>query len=222
MGRLGLPLHLLSWVKSFLNLRRLRLSFNGENEEFNKVETGIPQGSPVSPILFLIYIRELFPSTAVKFLSYIDDISLSTSSTSWKKNIKILERESAKLYELGALNAVEFDLKKTELIHFSNSKETKKFPLLLPDGNKVEPKSLVRWLGIYFDPGLTFKEHTSIRISQARSAFLRLSRLANIERGLSPHAIQQLYLACITTAGDYGSQVYWKNQSRIKRQMQVL
>lgn len=88
-------------MRSFLSQRTLRLSFNNEIEEFSKVETGVPQGSPVSPTLFLIYIRDIFNSNTVKFLSYADDISLTVNSNSSKKDIKILEREAKKLYKLG-------------------------------------------------------------------------------------------------------------------------
>ena len=49
-------------------------------------------------ILFLIYIRDLFPSLAIGVLSYIDDIVLFIASTSLRKNIRILEREVQKLY----------------------------------------------------------------------------------------------------------------------------
>ena len=123
----------------------LRLSFDGQLEQFSKIETGIPQGSPISPILFLIYIRDLFPSLAssVRVLSYIDDIALITSSTSLKKNVRILEREAAKLQELANKNAIEFDLAKTELIHFTRIKEAKTASLSLPDGKVVQPKELV-------------------------------------------------------------------------------
>ena len=95
LQKLRLPTSLIAWVSSFLANRELRLSFDGQLEEFSKIETGIPQGSPISPILFLIYIRDLFPSLAssVQVLSYIDDIALTTSSTSLKRNIRILERE---------------------------------------------------------------------------------------------------------------------------------
>ena len=60
LKRLRLPVNLISWISSFLDDRQLRLSFDGQIEEFSLIDTGIPQGSPVSPILFLIYIRELF------------------------------------------------------------------------------------------------------------------------------------------------------------------
>ena len=79
---------------------------------------------------------------------YIDDIALITSFTSLKKNICILEREVAKLQELVTKNAIEFDLAKTELIHFTRIKEAKIASLRLPDGEVVQPKELVQWLGI--------------------------------------------------------------------------
>jgi hypothetical protein len=140
LHRLLLPVSLIAWVSSFLSNRLLRLSFDGQTEEFSPIDTGIPQGSPISPILFLIYIRELFPSRAVKFISYMDDISLTISSTSLKKNVKILAREAAKIFDLGAQNAIQFDLIKTELLHYTTSKEVSAATLTLPDGKIVESK----------------------------------------------------------------------------------
>lgn len=60
MKRQRLAPSLISWVKSFLSDRQLRLSFDGQMENYQPIETGISQGSPVSPILFLIYIRDIF------------------------------------------------------------------------------------------------------------------------------------------------------------------
>lgn len=224
LKKLRLPASLISWVSSFVSQRQLRLSFDNQTEEFNALETGIPQGSPVSPILFLIYIRELFPSIpkSVRVLSYMDDIALATASTSLKKNTRILEREVAKLYELGAQKAIQFDLVKTELIHFTTAKEAKTTSMKLPNGEIIEPKEVVRWLGVWFDAGLTFKQHVATRVSQARSAFLRMTRLANCERGLSPMAFRQLYLACVTSVADFGSPIWWREQAQFKRPLQAL
>jgi ribonuclease HI len=217
LQNLRLPYSLIAWVCCFLSNRTLRLAFDGQIEGFSKIDTGIPQGSPISPILFLIYIRDLFPRLATKVLSYIDDIALLVSSTSLKKNIRILEREVSKLYELGAENAIQFDLAKTELIHFTKVKEAKTASLKLPNNESVQPKELVRWLGIWFDPNLSFKEHVNIRASQARSVYQQMTRLANTERGLSPYALRQLYRACITSIADYGSVIWWRGQKQLEK-----
>ena len=58
--------------------------------------------------------------------------------------IKILEREVAKLYKLGATNAIKFDLAKTELLYFSIAKEAKSASLRLPNQEVIKLKELVK------------------------------------------------------------------------------
>ncbi|TVY32157.1 hypothetical protein LSUB1_G006483 [Lachnellula subtilissima] len=183
LSDLALPDLVIKWVSSFMS------------------------GRPISPILFLIYIRGLFRLLVVKFISYVNDITLSTASTSPRKNIKILQLVARELFQLASENAIQFDPKKSELIHFHTGKAAKLAPLILPDGTIVPPKQTVKWLGIHFNALLRFKEHITIRTALAKSAFGRMSRLANSKRGLSPTAFRQLYLACITSISDYASPI---------------
>jgi ribonuclease HI len=222
LKQLRLPINLISWVSSFLENRQLKLSFDQNTEEFRTVNTGIPQGSPISPILFLIYIRDLFTSNRGKYLSYIDDISITVASHSFKRNIKLLEQEVQRLISMGEKNAISFDIAKTELLHYSSSKAATEATLRLPDSSIITPKGVVKWLGIYFDQGLTFKHHVNTRTSQAKSAYYRMNRLANIERGLSPYALRQIYLACVTSVSDYGSIIWWRGQKNLLQPLQAL
>jgi len=67
------------------------------------------------------------------------------------------------LYTLGQENAIEFDLAKTELLHFTKGKGSDA-PITLPNNEVIKLLlRAVRWLGIWFDPYLTFKEHVRIR-----------------------------------------------------------
>lgn len=221
MAEKGLPLSLIAFVKSFLNERQVRLAFDGEIEEFTEVNTGIPQGSPISPILFLIYISKLFSSNTVFHISYVDDVSISVATLSLERNMEILQREANKLIEAAASMAILFDDKKIDLIHFVKTKrDTPSFKL--PDGSLKAAKPLVKWLGIHFDQSLTFKQHIHIRLGKARTAFYRLNRLTNTERGLTAAAVRQIYLACVMSTGSYGCQLYWRGQQYIQKLFQKI
>ena len=178
-------------------------------EDFLEVETGVPQGSPISPILFLIYIRDLFSDLEEATpLSYIDDIALAVSTSSYAKNARILQKEVGRLTATGTQQAIQFDLAKTELLHFARSKKARQATILLPTGETIKPaQNAVRWLGIWFDPYLNFAEHIKIRSTKALATFNRMVRLANLESGLSTNSLRQIYRACVNSALDYGSPV---------------
>ena len=116
--------------------------------------------------MFLIYIWDLFKLVNIKFRSYLDNISLTTSSNSLKKNIKTLEQEVKDIFELGKKNTISFNIEKTELIHFNSSKN--KPSLKLPNRDLVSPSKVVKWLGMYFNEKLNFKEHIAYRASKAK------------------------------------------------------
>ena len=108
---------------------------------------------------------------------------------------------------------ISFDVSKTKLIYFYNKCITIKEGLKLGD-IKISPKPLVRWLGVFLDSKLTFKQHVETKISKEKAAFYLIKRLGNTQRGLSLQALRQLYIACITTIADYGIQCWWKSTSR--------
>src|SRR6266576_4401542 len=109
--------------------------------------------------------------------------------------------------------AISFNIGKTELIYFYNKHTTIEEGLKLGD-TEISPKPLVRWLGIFLDLKLIFKQHIEIRISKAKTAFYLIRRLGNTQRGLSLQALRQVYIACVTTIADYGIQCWWKSKSR--------
>lgn len=81
---------------------------------------------------------------------------------------------------------------------------------------------MVKWLGIFFDSSLKFKHHASMKIAKARNAFRRIGRLANIDRGLTPFALRQMYIACVTSIADYGTVIWWNNQVNLTTKLQAL
>ncbi len=125
--KLKIPVNLINWVKCFLQNRVIGLAFDGERQKSKEITTGIPQGSPISPILFLIYIRYLFPKIRAKIgnlqsLSYIDDVALYVEGKNIDKNVKMLEKAAKIAFTWAKNNAVQFNDSKSELIHFGSHK----------------------------------------------------------------------------------------------------
>jgi ribonuclease HI len=204
----------INWIQSFCQNRRVQLKFDGEIMKSTSINIGIPQGSPVSPILYLIYISQLFKCNAKcadRMSSYIDDIGITVSSKTIQENCIKLQQAAEKLINWGNSHGIQFDMDKTELIHFSSSNQSLEKSVQIMQ-TIISPKEEVKWLGIWFDRKLSFKTHVEKRIAAASRMFHSISRLANTERGLSFQAMRKLYIACIVSVADYGVPVWWKNQ----------
>ena len=212
MRKLQLPSNLISWVHSFLSKRAIQLMFDGNVQDETPVEIGIPQGSPISPILFLIYTRDVWQDEAFQ-LSYMDDFSISTSSTSAKKNCRALKHVAHSLFKKAAEKSVQFEPGKTELMHFHTHRKEETEGITI-EGHEIKPKTLVRWLGIWFDPKLSFKQHVEKKINSATATFFGLQRLGSLQKGLSFKALRHLYVTCVTSIADFGVPLWYTNKQQ--------
>ena len=133
-----------------MSQRKLKLVFDNEIMNNSVDIAGVPQGSPVSSILFLIYINQLFKqnhSQSVRLASFADDIGLITSSKTIRDNCSKLEIMATKLIDWGDLHDIQFDMSKTELIHFDYSNKSLNCSVKIKK-NKIKLQETVRWLDI--------------------------------------------------------------------------
>ena len=145
MEELQLPKEIQNWTKSFLQKRKAGLAFDEERQEIQDIEIEIPQGSSISPILFLIYIRFLFSKIKAKFTqvqkpSYIDDVTIYVSEKSAKENSEVLQEVIKTVFAWAEENAVQFDDSKSELIHFCKGRKKQTAEITL--SNKTVIKSV--------------------------------------------------------------------------------
>ena len=124
----------------------MQLVFDGHIQEKQILETGIPQGSLISPILFLIYIRNICKDRDredASLLTYIDDFAITVISNLARNNCRKLKKIAEHLISLGKENAIEFNIEKTELIYFHNKRIEVENSLDLLS-TTIKPKKVVR------------------------------------------------------------------------------
>ena len=152
MKKLHLPQTVLRWVQCFLTDRRITLAFDGERNQSERVNSGIPQGSPISPILFLIYIRYLFVkinknhlhlNLSLKLPSYIDDVAITVEGKTAEENSQILMEITKTTFQWADENAVTFDDSKSELIHFQKGNSAATATVTLSNNTIIQSSETV-------------------------------------------------------------------------------
>ena len=109
-------------------------------------------------------------------------------------------------------NGIFFDMEKTELIYFHNKRKFEEFPLQAKDF-LVKPKEIIRWLGIYFDRKLSFKEHVRLACQRSRIITDHVRRLCNTNRGTSPSLLRQAIQGCAFVSLFYGAETWYGPQT---------
>lgn len=223
----GWPLHIVDWVYSFCTQRFLRYDVDGSLSAPFFSTRGIPQGSPISPILFLLYTAPIhkLPLKASVF-GYADDLALLTHAQSVTTCMADLQHDLSLLLTWASDNALSFDPAKSELLHLTRKAQSfgdnPDLTLTLPTGQywatTATPRhSSMRWLGIWFDRRLSFAQHVSKSKRSALRAAGAIRGLGNTIKGASPAVLRGAALACVLPVLFYGAETWWSvpdNQPR--------
>jgi hypothetical protein len=172
--------------------------------------TGIPQGSPLSPILYLFYNADLIEDCTwdgVTASGWVDDVNLIIAGTTEEENTRKLQAASQRADLWAKRHASVFDHKKYKLIHFVNPKaDTQPRYTALPLEGVTIPVTTTaeRYLGIWLDPALSFTEHRKKATIKAGTSLQAIRGLAGSTWGVSLTAMRRLYQAIIVPQMLYG------------------
>ena len=111
----------LEFLLSFIKDRKYFVHINGNNSETKTVNIGVPQGSTLGPLLFLLYINDMIHISELFFLTqFADDSTVTYSATELKKVIETTETNFKRVLEWLAANKLIINLNKTHLMLFTN------------------------------------------------------------------------------------------------------
>ena len=119
MQEQGWPESILKWTSSFLANRMVQVRYSGGVTAKRELVCGVPQGSPISPLLFLLYMAELMRSgTPGLRFSYADDIGILGFGRTIGESAAAAQDEVNNLLDWARNNAVAFDTDKSEVAQF--------------------------------------------------------------------------------------------------------
>jgi ribonuclease HI len=186
------------WVKAFLTSRSTRIRIPEGVSESIPTPTGIPQGSPLSPILYLIYNADLVEGCeGVKTSGWVDDVAFIVIGKDEHETISKLQKACQYADAWAARHASVFDPKKYALIHFVNPESggEEHTPLVLQGTTVQATTTAERYLGVWLDPGLTFQHHRQQMLAKAGVSLQALRGLTGSTWGASLSAMRAIYQA---------------------------
>ena len=193
--------------KSYLSNRHHTVTINNEHSNKLLIQHGVPQGSVLGPLLFLIYINDLH--SAIKqsqTFHFADNTSLLCSNISLKKLNKNVNEDLKLLCIWLRDNKIRLNTKKTELIIFGSRQKiiTKHLNFRL-GGQKLIPAKQVQYLGVIIDEHLTWQSyffHLMQKLSRATGILAKLRHYVNYDTLIS------IYYVLFDSHHNYSSQVW--------------
>jgi ribonuclease HI len=204
----GIPEVLLRWVEAFCSERTATIQINGQASEARSLpQAGLPQGSPLSPILYLFFNADLVQRQIDGqggAIAFVDDFTAWVTGPTAQSNRNGIEAIVNEALDWEKRSGATFEAEKTAIIHFAPKAHKSDPEPFIIKGETVEPKDHVKILGVIMDTRLKYKEHVARAASKGLEAAMELRRL----RGLSPATARQLFTATVAPVVDYASNVW--------------
>jgi hypothetical protein len=226
--KMGIKGRELLWFQNYLCGRKQYVAINDSYSKISEISIGVPQGSILGPILFLIYINDLPVCSNFLSLLFADDTTLLLSHPDINVLIQMVNSEFRKVVNFFRSHKLALHPDKTKFMLFSNSPNAKStnIELFINFNNEGEddkslifpierisansPVPAIRFLGVYFDENLNFKYHIKLLLSKLSKTLYFLRSSKNF---LTPRAMKAVYYSLFHSNLIYCIQI-WSCTSR--------
>ena len=148
------------WFRSYLSDRKQYITVENSSSNMSVLSMGVPQGTILGPILFLLYVNDMCRSSSLKYIHFADDTTLIASSPSYRGLYHRVNSELKLVDGWLRVNRLSLNLKKTKHMIITNCNIDNRRKLRIR--NKVIKRVFeIKFLGVMIDAGLRFSSHIS-------------------------------------------------------------
>lgn len=204
------------WFKSYLSNRKQCICIGDQCSDLALIKHGVPQGSVLGPLLFLLYINDITASSSLlKFFLFADDTCLFFSHKSKDSLVTIVNDELAKISEWLTANKLSLNTSKSNVLIFRPKNASNKLDTqIMINGKLLKEKESAKYLGILIDNKLLFKTH----IDHVNNKLIKgNSLLAKIRHFVPTSVLRNVYNAHIQPFLNYGALI-WGSSSKTNLQ----
>jgi len=203
----------LDWFRDYLRDRKQAVKFNKTISDLNTTNCGVPQGSILGPLLFIIYINDCVKvANSLHFVMFADDTNIFQSDTDIELLNRNMNSELGKLSKWFKANKLSLNISKTKFMLFTRRKNVHPDFKLYIDNREIDRVESMKFLGVLIDEHINWKEHIRlICIKLARS----IGVINRLKRFLPFKILKQLYCCLFLSHIQYCILIWGKNSQTV-------
>ena len=208
----GVRGHALKWFTSYLKGRKQYTTIANIDSQIKEITHGVPQGSVLGPLLFLIYINDLNNAITFSYIRHFaDDTNILYKNKSLRKINQRINYDLKNIVNWLRANRIALNTSKTEIVIFRTPNQviTRKMNFRI-SGQKIEIKKHAKYLGLILDESLNWKRHYDILKPKLQRS---LGLLAKLRYYVSAGLLRTVYFAIFDSYLRYGCQVWGQNKN---------
>ena len=148
------------WMKSYLSNRQQSVSYNGANSSYKTINCGVPQGSILGPLLFILYINDLSTvSDVLTSILFADDTTLIDSDHNLTTLITRFNSELVNIVNWLNANRLSLNIDKTNFMIFRPKNKDDANPGIIINGTRINQVHKAKFLGVFIDDKLNWSDH---------------------------------------------------------------
>ena len=213
------------FIKNFLSNRTIQVKIAKSISDRFSTPNGVPQGSVISPLLFLIYINDLpTVNSNTEFSSlFADDSAIWQTGTNLKFITKKLQNRLNEIKKWSSKWGFNLNIEKTENIVFTKRKiSAKNIPPLYINSKEIKLATNPKFLGMVFDKTLSWKHHVEYITNKTKNAINLLRSLSAKNWGANKIAQLRIYKTLIKPKITYGMELFSSLTKSIKNKLDAI
>ena len=198
------PYYLL--FKSYLSERQFRIKHEDAYSELKQIRAGVPQGSVLGPILYLLYINDVPKTSNCTIATFADDTAVLATGNSIEESTVKLQRTADNIATWTRKWRIKLNEEKSTYINFTNKKIDQR-PIFI-NGVRITPANTAKYLGMTLDTKLRWKVHIKKKQEELQLKFRKMYWLLGRRSELSIHNKLLLYKQVLRPVWTYGVQLW--------------